>query len=74
MSDYSNYKLGKVDLETENAYLAIIDNFTDKEVWVPKTVVGPDKRIKQWFIDQKDKELKEFMRKKKQSALDSFFQ
>ena len=73
MSDFSNYKLGKVDLETENAYLAIIDNFTDKEIWVPKSVVGPDKRIKQWFINQKDKELKEFMRKKKQSALDKFF-
>ena len=28
MSDYSNYKLGKVDLETKNAYLAIIENFT----------------------------------------------
>ncbi|MCG3221885.1 MAG: hypothetical protein H7641_10945 [Candidatus Heimdallarchaeota archaeon] len=73
MSDYSNYKLGKVDLETENAYLAIIDNFTDKEIWVPKSVVCPDKRIKQWFINQKDKELKDFIRKKKQSALDSFF-
>ena len=73
MSEYSNYKLGKVDLETENAYLAIIDNFADKEIWVPKSVVGSDKRIKQWFIDQKDKELKDFMRKKKQSGLDQFF-
>ena len=72
MSEYSNYKLGKVDLETENAYLAIIENFTTKEIWVPKSVVGPDKRIKQWFIDQKDKELKEFMRKKKQSSLDQY--
>ena len=73
MSEYSNYKLGKVDLETENAYLAIIENFTTKEIWVPKSVVGPDKRIKQWFINQKNKELKEFMMKKKQSALDEFF-
>ena len=73
MSEYSNYRLGKVDLETDNAYLAIIDNFTDKEIWVPKYVVGHDKKIKQWFINQKDKELKEFMRKKKQSALDKFF-
>ncbi|NPD87380.1 MAG: hypothetical protein HGN29_01570 [Asgard group archaeon] len=73
MSEYSNYKLGKVDLETENAYLAIIDNFTDREIWVPKSVVGPDKRIKQWFINQKDKELKDFMRKKKQSDLARFF-
>ena len=73
MSEYSNYGLGKVDIETEKAYFAIIENFTDKEIWVPKSVVGPDRRIKQWFIDQKEKELKDFMRKKKQSDLEQFF-
>lgn len=73
MNEYSNYKLGEVDLETEKAYLAIIDNFTDKEIWIPKSVVGPDRRIKKWFIKQKEKELKDFERKKEQSALDSFF-
>ncbi len=73
MSEYSSYKLGEVDIETEKAYLAIIDKFTEKEIWVPKSVVGPDRRIKKWFIDQKEKELKDFMRKKEQSALDNFF-
>ncbi len=73
MSDYSKYKLGEVDLETEKAYLAKIENFTDAEIWVPKSVVGSDRRIKKWFIKQKEKELKDFMRKKDQSALDSFF-
>lgn len=34
MGEYSNYKLGNVDLETEKAYLAIIEDFTDKEIWV----------------------------------------
>ncbi len=72
MSEYSNYKLGKVDLETEKAYLAFVDNFTDRPIWVPKSVVGPDKFIKQWFIDLKDKELKDFMKPKKQSDLDQF--
>ena len=72
MSDYSNYKLGEVDLETEKAYLAIIDNFTDKEIWIPKSVVGTDRRIKKWFIQQKEKELKDFMRKKEQSSLEQF--
>ncbi len=56
-----------------NAKTMLIENYTDKEIWVPKSVVDPDKRIKQWFIDQKDKELKDFMRKKKQSDLDRFF-
>ena len=72
MSEYSNYKLGKVDLETEKAYLAIIEDFTEKEIWIPKAVVGPDKRIKQWFIEQKEKELKDYMKSKKQSSLLGF--
>lgn len=63
----------KVELTTEKAFLAIIENLTEKPIWVPKSVVGPDRRIKQWFIDQKEKELKDFMRKKKQSDLDQFF-
>ncbi len=73
MGEYSNYRLGKVDHETEKASLAIIDNFTDQAIWVPKSVVVPNRRIKQWFIDQKNNELKDFMRKKKQSDLDQFF-
>ncbi len=75
MSSYSPYKLGKIDLETEKAFLAFVANFTDQPIWIPKSVVHPEtKLIKQWFIDLKDKELKDFMRPKKQSDLDQFFQ
>ena len=73
MTEYSNYKLGEIDFETQKAYLAKIDQFTDKEIWVPKSVVGPDRRIKKWFIKQKEKELKDFERKKEHSVLDVFF-
>ena len=60
---YSKYRLGKIDLETEKASLALITDFCDKPIWIPKTVVDPEtKLIKQWFIDQKDKELKDFQR------------
>ena len=70
---YSKYKLGKADIETEKAFLALIDGFTDKPIWIPKSVVYPEtKLIKQWFIDQKDKELKDFHRKKKQAGLEDF--
>ena len=70
---YSKYKLGKADIETEKAFLALIDGFTDKPIWIPKSVVDLEtKLIKQWFIDQKDKELKDFMRPKKQSGLEDF--
>ena len=72
-SKYSNYKVGKVDIEIEKAFLALIDGFVDNPVWIPKSVVDPEtKLIKQWFIDQKDKELKDFQRTKKQSGLDDF--
>jgi len=70
---YSNYKLGKVDIETEKAFLALIDGFTENPNWIPKSVVDPEtKLIKQWFIDQKEKELKDFMKPKKQSGLEDF--
>ncbi|MCG3257841.1 MAG: hypothetical protein KAU62_17175 [Candidatus Heimdallarchaeota archaeon] len=69
----SKYSLGKIDLETEKAFLAIIDNFCDKPIWIPRSVVDPEtKLIKQWFIDQKDKELKDFQRIKKQSGMEDF--
>ncbi|MCE7737959.1 MAG: hypothetical protein KAU62_02200 [Candidatus Heimdallarchaeota archaeon] len=72
-SKYSDFKLGKVDIETEKAFLALIDGFVDNPIWIPKSVVDPEtKLIKQWFIDQKDKELKDFMRPKKQLGLEDF--
>ncbi|MCE7739770.1 MAG: hypothetical protein KAU62_08665 [Candidatus Heimdallarchaeota archaeon] len=72
-SKYSKFRLGKIDLETKKAYLALIDNFCDKPIWIPKSVVDPEtKLIKQWFIDKKDQELKDFMRTKKQSGLEDF--
>jgi len=72
-SKYSTFKLGKVDIETEKAFLALFTDFCEKPIWIPKSVVELEtKLIKQWFIDQKDKELKDFMRKKKQAELDMF--
>ena len=72
-SMYSDYKVGKEDIETEKAFLALIDGFTDNSIWIPKSVVVPEsKLIKQWFTDQKDKELKDFQRTKRQLALEDF--
>ncbi len=44
-SKYSNYKLGKIDIETEKAYLAFIDGFTDRTIWIPKSVVDPQTKL-----------------------------
>ena len=72
-SKYSKYRLGKIDIETEKAFLALITDFCGKPIWIPQSVVDPEtKLIKQRFIDQKDKELKDFMRPKKQSGLEDF--
>ena len=73
-SKYSEYKRGKTDIETEIAFLALIDGFVDTPIWIPKSVVDPEtKLIKQWFIDQKDKDLKDFQRTKKQAGIEDFF-
>ena len=72
-SKYSNRKLGKVDIGTEKAFLTLMDRFTNNPIWIPRFVVDPEtKLIKQWFIDQKDKELKDFQRIKKQSGMEDF--
>ncbi len=72
-SKYSKYRSGKIDLETEKAFLALIDGFVDTPIWIPKSVVDPaTKLINQWFIAQKDKELKDFQRTKKQAGLEDF--
>ena len=72
-SKYSSDKLGKIDIETEKAFLALIDGFVDTPIWIPKSVVDPaTKLIKQWFIDKKDKELKDFQRTRKKAGLEDF--
>ena len=72
-SKYSDYKLGKIEIKSEKAFLALIEGFVDTPIWIPKSVVDPaTKLIKQWFIDQKDKELKDFQRTKKQAGLEDF--
>jgi len=74
MDEYSEYTLGDVEIETEKAFLATIDKFTKKPIWIPKTVVHLEtQKIKRWFIKQKDKEVKDFMRPRNQATLQMFF-
>ena len=53
MSDYSDYQVTDIEYESEKAYYAKIKNLTEVCIWIPKSVVGSDRKIKQWFIDQK---------------------
>ncbi len=74
MSDYSDYQVTAVEYESEKAFFAKINNLTEVCIWIPKSVVGPGRKIKQWFIDQKKKELLEQERKKKQKTMTDYFQ
>ena len=65
-SKYSKYRSGKIDFKAEKAFLALIDNSCEKTIWMPKSVVDSEtKLIKQWFVDNKNQELKDFKRTKK---------
>lgn len=69
MSDFSDYLVTEIEYESEKAYFAKINNLTEVCIWIPKSVVGPERKIKQWFIDQKQIELKENERTKKQKTM-----
>jgi hypothetical protein len=60
MSEYSDYFIGEPERETEKALLAPIVGFTDEAIWIPKSVIESEtKKIKKWFIDKKNTEIKE---------------
>ncbi len=60
MSEYSDYFIGEPERETEKAFLAPIVGFTDEAIWIPKSVIESEtKKIKKWFIDKKNTEIKE---------------
>ena len=75
MSEYSNYVMGEVELETEKAYLAPIEKFTEEAIWIPKAVVEPKtRRIQKWFIEKKDTEIKDHTRPRNQSSMEEFIE
>lgn len=60
MPEYSDYLIGEPQRETEKAILAPIIGLTEEAIWIPKSVVEPEtKKIKKWFIDKKNTEIKE---------------
>ena len=60
MSEYSDYFIGEPERETEKAILAPIVGFTEEAIWIPKSVIESEtKKIKKWFIDKKNTEIKE---------------
>jgi hypothetical protein len=74
MSEYSDYIMGEAEKETEKAYLAPIENFSEKAIWIPKSVVDPvTKKIKKWFIEKKNKETKDYTKSRNQKSMDEFF-
>jgi small GTP-binding protein len=39
------YQEGKTDIKTEKAFQALIEEFTDKPIWIPKSVVDPETKL-----------------------------
>ena len=75
MSEYSNYVMGEAEIETEKAYLAPIEGFTETAIWIPKSVVHPEtKKIKKWFIEKKERGIKDYVKPRNQSSMDEFFE
>ena len=67
--------MGEVELETEKAYLAPIERFTEEVIWIPKAVVDQNtRRIKKWFIEKKDTEIKDHARSRNQSSMKEFIE
>ena len=67
---FSDFLLGMIQAETEKAYFASIFKLTDDPIWIPKSVVEPKTmKLKKWFIDQLQNELKT----NKQTTLADYF-
>ncbi len=49
---FSDYSIDYLLAETVNSYYATISGLTDEPLWIPKSVVDKQLRIKKWFIKQ----------------------
>ncbi len=70
IDNFSDFQLGIIQTETEKAYFATIIRLTEDPVWIPKSVVErKTMKLKKWFIDQLQNELKT----NKQTTLADYF-
>jgi len=49
---FSDYSIDYLLAESDNSYYATIHNLTTEPIWIPKSVVDKNWRIKHWFIRQ----------------------
>lgn len=47
MGEYSDYQVTAVEYESEIAFFTKIKNLTKVCIWIPKSVVGPEREMKQ---------------------------
>ena len=48
----SEYKLNYILVDSLKYYYGIVDGLSIEPIWVPKSALSKDYRIKQWLIDQ----------------------
>ena len=50
--EFTSYKINFLIADSHKSYYGIIDGLIIEPVWVPKSAVNEDYRIKKWFINQ----------------------
>ncbi len=76
-SSFSDSSIKYFLAESDNSYYATIYDLTDDPLWIPKSVVDKDFRIKHWFIRQLKEGKRTWKKKEKkeiQTKLTSFTQ
>lgn len=48
----SEFKLNYILVDSLKFYYGIVDGLSIEPIWIPKSAVDKDYRIKQWLIDQ----------------------
>jgi len=50
--ELSDYKIDYLLVDSIKSYYGIVDGLTLDPVWIPKSAVGKDLRIKHWWVNQ----------------------
>jgi len=50
--ELSDYRIDYLFVDSIKSYYGIVDGLTLEPVWIPKSAVGKDLRIKTWWVNQ----------------------
>ena len=50
--DLSDYRIDYLFVDSIKSYYGVVDGLTLEPVWIPKSAVGKNLRIKNWWVNQ----------------------